>query len=243
MIMLTLSINLLLVLVIPDDDDSHLGAFWWMRIDVTCVELCVPTCVFVYERRQTIPQAEKSGCHQAHTCEHTFFDGWWYTASTLFLISSAARGSSGVPHPIESPTPPCLAYYTNATPLFLFSLFSLSVFLSLINQCQAVQQQGLHSFPACLLSSAYMSLCPDPPPPPTQQPPSSFHMAVKVKPRLTLPTWKVVQRQHKKKKESEEEAFLSLQSFFSCGHRKTGFHSHLNNSWDTQEKTGHWVVK
>lgn len=41
-----------------DDDGSLLGAVWWMRIDVTHVELYVCTCVFVYERRQTIPQAK-----------------------------------------------------------------------------------------------------------------------------------------------------------------------------------------
>lgn len=50
-------------------------------------------------------------------------------------------------------------------------------------------------------------------------------------------------------KKSEEEAFLSLLSFlppFSClplaGGRKR-CHSRLHNSWETQEKTGHWVVK
>lgn len=29
-----------------------------MRIDVTCVELCAPTCVLAYGGRQTIPQAK-----------------------------------------------------------------------------------------------------------------------------------------------------------------------------------------
>lgn len=86
-----------------------------------------------------------------------------------------------------------------------------------------------------------MSLCPDPPPAPTQQPPTSFHMATELKPRPTLPTWKVVQRQHKEEKKSEG-AFLALH-LSSSDHRKKGFLSHLHNSWGTQEKTVFWVCK
>lgn len=69
--------------------------------------------------------------------------------------------------------PPFVLLYQCHPSSSYFSLLSLS----LINQCQAIQQKGQYSFLACLLGSSYMSLCPDPPPSPTQQSPSSFHKA------------------------------------------------------------------
>lgn len=60
-------------------------------------------------------------------------------------------------------------------------------------------------------------------------------------PGPTLPTWKV-HRQHGagggRKNKSEEEAFLSLQSFLrlATGERKKGSLHHLHNSWNIQEK-------
>lgn len=165
---------------------------------------CVRLHAFLCMREdRRIPRAKQSP--PAHTNTRFFFDGQRCTAATLFLISSAARGSSGVSHPYQSPALPRLAYYTNTTPLFLFSLLFLC--LSLINQCQAVQQQGRHSSPAYLLCFSYMSLCPDPPPPPTQRPPSSFLMDAEPKPRRTLNVvqWRCKGDTHTEKKEKKKK--------------------------------------
>lgn len=135
---------------------------------------------------------------------------------------------------------PMLACYSSATPLFLFFL-CLSFSLSLINQCQAVQQQGQHSFPACLLSSSCMSLCADPPPPPAQAATvilSHGHGAETPGPhcrheRFTGSVGSGGGGAGKKKK----KAFLSLQSFLhlATGEKKGSLH-HLHNSWNTGKK-------
>lgn len=117
----------------------------WPAFSCVCLHV-----FFVYERRQKIPQAKGVRVSPvAHTCKHAYFVGCWYTAATFFLISSAARGSSGVSHHYESLTPPCLAYYTNATPLFLFSLLLLCLSLvSLINVRLANNKASILSLPA-----------------------------------------------------------------------------------------------
>lgn len=126
-----------------------------MRIDVTYNELSGSTCVFVYEWRQTVPQAN------LYTQTHILMGGVTPQPPSSWSVVEPGALPESLPSTRVHP-PHCLVYYTNATPLFLFSLFFLC--LSLINQCQAVQQQGRHSFSACLLCSSYMSLCHDPPP-------------------------------------------------------------------------------
>lgn len=156
----------------------------WLVLD------CVPKCVLCMRKDRQPLRLNSQG-----TTTQVF---WWvvFHCSHSLPDQHFSPGLFRSPSPLqESSSPACLAYYTNATPL-LFSLFSLSVFLSLINQCQAVQKQGRHSFLACFLGSSYMSLCPDPPTPPTQRPPPPFHMATELRLRPTLPTWKLVQKQH-----------------------------------------------
>lgn len=153
------------------------------------------------------------------------------------------RGSSGVSHPYESPAPPCLAYYTSATPLLLFSRFS--VFLPIINQCQAIQQQGRHSFPACLFSSSDMSLCPDPPPPPTRQPPSSFHMAAELEPKAHAANMKGCSEAVLGREKSEEEAFLSLKSFLplATGGKRDSTVIYIIHGTNGRKQTIEWFKK
>lgn len=153
------------------------------------------------------------------------------------------RGSSGVSHPYESPAPPCLAYYTSATPLLLFS--RCSVFLPIINQCQAIQQQGRHSFPACLFSSSDMSLCPDPPPPPTRQPPSSFHMAAELEPKAHAANMKGCSEAVLGREKSEEEAFLSLKSFLplATGGKRDSTVIYIIHGTNGRKQTIQWFKK
>lgn len=153
------------------------------------------------------------------------------------------QGSSGVSHPYKSPAPPCLAYYTSSTPLLLFFLFS--VFLPIINQCQAIQQQGRHSFPACFFSSSDMSLCPDPPPPPTRQPPSSFHMATELEPKAHAANMKGCSEAVLGREKSEEEAFLSLKSFLplATGGKRDSTVIYIIHGTNGRKQTIEWFKK
>lgn len=133
----------------------------------------------------------------------------------------------------SGPTPPCWP----AIPVPPLSSYFLSVFLSLINQCQAVQQQGQHSFPGCLLSSSCMSLCADPPPPPAR----AATVILSHGRRAETPGPHDMKGSQAEwgggEKKKEEEAFLSLQSFLrlATGEKKGSLH-HLHNSRNTQGK-------
>lgn len=116
------------------------------------------------------------------------------------------------------------------------SLLIFSLSFSLINQCQAVQQQGQHSFPACLLSSSCMSLCVDPPPPSARAATiilSHGRRAEAPGPHCQHERFTGIVRGGGEK--SEEEAMLSLQSFLrlATAEKKGSLH-HLHNSWNTQ---------
>ncbi len=201
------------------------------------------------EDEKSLGLSSESITKHRHTHTHTHMF-WWAVLHWSYPLPDqrCSPGHFRSLSALQEPNSPSSSQLYQCHPsLLIFSLLSLRLSLSLINQCQAVQQQGRHSFPACLLGSSYMSLCPDPPPPPTQQPPSSFHKAAELKPGPHCQHESLRDRVRKRK--SEEEAFLSLLSFlppFSClppARGRKGFHSRLHNSWDTQEKTGHWEEK
>lgn len=125
------------------------------------------------------------------------------------------------------------------------SLLIFSLSFSLINQCQAVQQQGQHSFPACLLSSSCMSLCVDPPPPSARAATiilSHGRRAEAPDPHCQHERFTGSVRGAKKKVRRQCSLFNLF--FVWLREKKKGSLHHLHNSWNTQgEKMAHWVVK
>lgn len=142
-----------------DDDDNDdgllLAALWWMRIDVTSAELCVPACVFAYERRQTIPKAKQPGYHQTHINTQILMGRLTLQIpSSWSAVQPRALPESLSPARVQLPTSG-LPYQRWPSLLIFVLPAPLSVSRTLINQCQAVQQQGRHSF-----GSLHMSLWP-----------------------------------------------------------------------------------
>lgn len=146
--------------------------------------------------------------------------------ATLFLISSAAPGSSGVSHPRAPESDSLmLACYPSATPLFLFSL-CLSSSLSLINVKPSNNKASILSLAAfSALHVCHCALDPPPPPPPAQA-------ATVILSHGRGAGTPGPHRQHERftgslsrggvqEGKNEEEAFPPLQSFFfSFGHRE-----------------------
>lgn len=199
-----------------------------------------------YERRQTIPPAKN---FTRHTHTHCFFLMGSVTAATLFLISSAARGSSGVSHPNESPTPPPTPLSLSLSgllhqchpSLLIFSLLSPCLSLSLINVKLSNNKASILPLPASLVPC--ICHC-DPPPPPTQRPPSSFHMAAFGAENAGSETAKherlfSERKRGKEKKRRRRRHFSHFCLFFfvELGGRK-GCPGRLHNSWETREKRG-----
>lgn len=123
------------------------------------------------------------------------------------------------------------------------SLLIFSLSFSLINQCQAVQQQGQHSFPACLLSSSCMSLCVDPPPPSARAATiilSHGHRAEAQGPHCQHERFTGSVRGGQKKKKVRRRQCSHFNLFFVWPQeKKKGSLHHLHNSWNTQgEKNG-----
>lgn len=163
--------------------------------------------------------------------------------ATLFLISSAAPGSSGVSHPrVPESDSLMLACYPSATPLFLFSL-CLSSSLSLINVKPSNNKASILSLAA--FSALHVCHCAlDPPPPPAQA-------ATVILSHGRGAGTPGPHRQHERftgslsggvqEGKNEEEAFPSLQSFFffhsATGRKKKNpFIIYIIHG--TQEKTG-----
>ena len=196
-----------------DDDGSLLGALWWMRIDVTHVELCVPTYVSVYERRQTIPGLQ-------HTQTHTF---WWAVlhcsyplphqqcSPGLFRSLMPLRGSN--PPPPPPPHTPPVWPTIPMPPLSSYFLSSFSVSLSLINVKPFNNKADILPLPASSvprICHCALTL----PLAPTQRPPSSFHMAAELKnPGPHCQHERLFRGSVRNREKSEEETFLSLLSF------------------------------
>lgn len=152
--------------------------------------------------------------------------------ATLFLISSAASGSSGVSHPrVPESDSLMLACYPSATPLFLFSL-CLSFSLSLINVKPSNNKASILSLAA--FSALHVCHCAlDPPPPPAQA-------ATVILSHGRGAGTPGPHRQHERftgslsrgvqEGKNEEEAFPSLQSFFFF-HSATGRKKRIPSSF------------
>lgn len=139
---------------------------------------CVRLHVFLWMRKDRLsPGLNGQGVTSTHTQWRRRAQTFWRmvirSAPTLFLIRSAALGLFRSPTALPESSSPTSGLLCQCHSSAL--IFSLLCLPPIINQCQAIQQQGRHSFPpACLFSSSDMSLCSDPPPPPTMHPPSSF---------------------------------------------------------------------
>lgn len=205
---------------IPDEDDdgdvdegSLLECFdgWGlMWLALNCVRLHVFLCT--RKDRQYLGLNRRCVTGDAHVKTHCTDWWWWWWYATLFLISSAAWGSSGVSHPhVPESSSPMLACYTSATPLFLFSR-CLSFSLSLINVKSFNNKASILSLPA--FSALHVCHCALTLPLPwPKQPPSSFHMAVELKPRAHTADMKGSQAAWGGGgQKNKEEAFLSLPS-------------------------------
>lgn len=83
--------------------------FFWLHFDgwglmwpsLNCV--CLHVFLRMREDRQSLRLNSPGVTRLTH--KHTRFNGQTYAAATLFLISSAAQGSSGVSLPYKSPAP------------------------------------------------------------------------------------------------------------------------------------------
>lgn len=179
-----------------------------------------------------------------HMRTQTFWRMVIRSASTLFLIRSAAPGALPESHTPTRVQLPHVWPTIPVPPLSSYFLSSLS-FPPIINQCQAIQQQGRHSFPACLFSSSDMSLCPDPPPPPTRQPPSSFHMAAELEPKAHAANMKGCSEAVLGREKSEEEAFLSLKSFLplATGGKRDSTVIYIIHGTNGRKQTIEWFKK
>lgn len=139
-----------------------------MRIDVTYNELSGSTCVFVYEWRQTVPQAN------LYTQTHILMGG--VTPQPPSSWSVVEPGALPESLPSTRVHPPTVWCTIPMPPLFSYFLSSFSVSLSLINVKPFNNKAGILSLPAFSvlpICHCAMTL----PPAPTQQPPSSFLMA------------------------------------------------------------------
>lgn len=185
-----------------------------MAIDVTCVELCAPTCVFVYEGRQTIPGAKWSGCHQAHTHTQasadllTDGDTQWPDPLPDQKCSPGALPESHSPTRVQLPhvwptipVPPLCSY-------FLSSLSPPPP--SLINVKPSNNKDAILSPPP---ASSAPRICHYALTLPHRQPCSHrhpFHMVPELEPKAHAANMKGCSEGARGREKSEEEAFLSL---------------------------------
>lgn len=205
---------------------------------VNCMSLSAFLCM--REGRQST-RLHSHNKIDTHTQAHTF---WWVVLHCSYTLPDQ-RCSPGFFRSLTLMSiqlPPSILLYQCHPSSSHFSLLSLY----LINQCQAVQQQGQHSFLACLLGSSYMSLCPDPPPSPTQQSPSSFHEAETQAHTANMKGCSEAALGRGRKWGRHFSHLCLFFLLFFClplARERKGCHSHLHNSWEAQEKMGHWVVK
>lgn len=196
------------------DDDSLSGTFDGWRLmwpALNCVRLHVFLCMS--EDRLSLGQNGQgvTSTHtQSHAGERRPFDGWWYAVPRPSSWSEVQPwGSSGVPQPYQGPAPPRLAYYTSATSLLLFSLFSVFP-PSLINVKPSNNKDAILSPPPAssaprichyALTLPHRQLCIHRHP---------FHMVPELEPKAHAANMKGCSEGARGREKSGEEAFLSL---------------------------------